>query len=329
MRKWIGLMLLMLLLLTGCSEQNVSEHKGGLHEGKNEAEQISYPSGKGIDQPYYIKVNCQTNTVTVYSKDEKEDYSVPVCAMLCSTGTATPQNEVCYPNGENCWPWLSLQDGVYGQYCTQIKGNILFHSVPYTQRGNKASLEYEEFDKLGTAASAGCIRLQVKDAKWIYDNAMEIYAVEFYSDDDPGSLGKPTAPKISGNVKCRGWDPTDESDYNPWLHPDAPTYYVSGGSDTPSVPVTPGKTTPQTKKEPDKEEKPEKPEKKEEKKPKKEAEKQTPTKPTKPVEPVEPVEPIEPVEPVEPIEPVEPTEPAEPENGETEETPTELPEDAA
>ena len=53
---------------------------------------------------------------------------------------------------------------------TQITGNILFHSVPYTEKYNNASLEYWEYDKLGTSASLGCIRLTVKNAKWIYDN---------------------------------------------------------------------------------------------------------------------------------------------------------------
>ena len=55
-----------------------------------------------------------------------------------------------------------------------------------------------------------------KDAKWIYDNCVAGTQVEFYADSNPGPLGKPTAPKISGDEEVRGWDPTDPSPKNPW-----------------------------------------------------------------------------------------------------------------
>ena len=113
-----------------------------------------------------------------------------------------------------------MRDGSYGQYACQITGNILFHSVPYTTKYDKGSLEYWEFDQLGTACSQGCVRLQVKDAKWVYDHFYSIVGVEFYCSDDPGPLGKPSAPTISGNERCRGWDPTDPDPKNPWLQPD-------------------------------------------------------------------------------------------------------------
>ena len=112
--------------------------------------------------------------------------------------------------------WRALFGGVYGQYCTRITGHILFHSVPYLVQGDKSSLEYWEYDKLGTSASAGCIRLTVEDAKWIYDNCDSGTKVEFYSSDNPGPLGKPEAKKISSNEECRNWDPTDPHSENPW-----------------------------------------------------------------------------------------------------------------
>ena len=182
---------------------------------------------------YYITVNVQANTVTVYTLDEKGYYSIPCKAMICSTGPATPTSGV-YGLGEQ-HRWHYLFGDVYGQYTTQITGNILFHSVPYTVYGDPSSLEYWEFDKLGTASSMGCIRLQVKDAKWIYDNYSSIYAVEFYNNDDPGPLGKPSAPLISDNEACRGWDPTDPDPNNPWLNPPA----ESSSQPAPEAPVTP------------------------------------------------------------------------------------------
>ncbi len=165
--------------------------------------------------PYYIKVNYQANTVTVYSKDSEGNYTNPCKAMICSTGTATPRSGV-YKTSDK-YKWGTLIGGVYGHYSTRIVGSILFHSVPYTRNKDNGSIEYWEYDKLGTTASAGCVRLTVADCKWIYDNCPAGTQVEFYASSDPGPLGKPSARKISnaeGDLK--NWDPTDPDSDNPW-----------------------------------------------------------------------------------------------------------------
>ena len=170
---------------------------------------------------YFIKVNYQENVVTIYSKDENGEYTIPYKAMVCSTGSATPHSGTyTMPKGKNSRGlWGTMFGGVYAQYFVRIVGSILFHSVPYTEGWKdsaKGTLEYWEYDKLGTTASAGCVRLMCKDAKWIYDNCVAGTQVEFYADSNPGPLGKPTAPKISGDEEVRGWDPTDPSPKNPW-----------------------------------------------------------------------------------------------------------------
>ncbi len=172
----------------------------------------SAPSSTG--KPYYIMVNYTENVVNIYELDDNNKYSIPVKAMVCSTGTSTPTSGK-YRIGMKA-RWLSLFGGVYGQYATQVVGNILFHSVPYLKNYNPASLEYWEYDKLGTSASMGCIRLTVIDAKWIYDNIDIGTTVEFYSDSNPGPFGKPIAEKISENEEKRNWDPTDPDEDNVW-----------------------------------------------------------------------------------------------------------------
>jgi hypothetical protein len=137
--------------------------------------------------------------------------------MVCSTGTSTPRAGEKYAITTYRKTWNGLKGNVYGQYAVQIVGNILFHSVPYTAKNN-SYLEYWEYDKLGTKASLGCIRLTVADAKWIYDYVPAGTWVEFYSDEiNPGPLGKPTAKVISDNELCRNWDPTDNVEGNPWF----------------------------------------------------------------------------------------------------------------
>lgn len=163
---------------------------------------------------YYIKVNNQMNTVTIYVKDANGNYTIPVKAMVCSTGYASPKNSKYQLKGR--WTWGEMIGGVYTQWETHITGNILFHSVPYLRRYDYNSLEYWAYDKLGTTCSAGCIRLTCADAKWIYDNCPTGTWVEFYSSPNPGPLGKPSAMKISSYTEYRGWDPTDPHKGNPW-----------------------------------------------------------------------------------------------------------------
>lgn len=164
---------------------------------------------------YYIKVNYGAQVVTVYTQDSNGDYTVPVKAMVCSTGTYTPISGTYRTLGKgNWWP---LMGDVYGQYSTWICDDILFHSVPYLEKGDKSSLEYWAYDQLGQRVSMGCVRLTVEDALWIYSNCPVGTQVEFYYSSNPGPLGKPSTKKISdAPSNVRGWDPTDPDSDNPW-----------------------------------------------------------------------------------------------------------------
>ena len=110
----------------------------------------------GNKKPYYIEVNRATNIVSVYAPDGKGNYTNNVKNFICSTGTNTPDGTF---KTSDKYEWRILIGNVYGQYATRIHGHILFHSVPY-YTDEKNTLEYEEYNKLGTAASMGCIRLR-------------------------------------------------------------------------------------------------------------------------------------------------------------------------
>ena len=181
-------------------------------EQNPEIEKQTYQKGESL---YFIKVNCLAQMVTIYEKDENGYYSRPIKVMICSTGTSTPKGETYKTTGFK-ERWLALYGEVYGQYCTQIVENILFHSVPYLEYENPGSLEYLEYDKLGTEASLGCVRLKVEDAKWIFDNCNEGTIVEFYEEKVLQSIEKPQIEKISNFESLRNWDPTDDKEENPW-----------------------------------------------------------------------------------------------------------------
>ena len=164
--------------------------------------------------PYLIKVNRYHNTITVYEQDEKGEYTVPFRAMVCSVGTGNRTRTGTFPLREK-HRWKALMGDVWGQYASRIVGGILFHSVYYYENRNPATLATAQYNKLGKAASHGCIRLTVEDAKWIYDNCPTGTTVVIYDDKkSPGPLGKPEAIKIASSVR---WDPTDPDKRNPYF----------------------------------------------------------------------------------------------------------------
>lgn len=170
-----------------------------------------YAEQSGDKRPYYIDVLRNENVVIVYGKDEAGEYTQIVHVFLCSTGTATPSGR--YSLGAKT-EWNALFGGVYGQYAIRVVGNILFHSVPY-YRMSKDRLESEEFNKLGTAASMGCIRMAVADVKWIYDHCPAGTKVHIY-DVEELPVEKPAQILIDLEDPRAGWDPTDPDPDNPW-----------------------------------------------------------------------------------------------------------------
>ncbi len=157
---------------------------------------------------YMIKVNKQQNVVTIY-KNKGGKYE-PYKAFVCSAGYATPTGS--FSLGEKM-RWHVLDGPSYGQYCSRIYNGFLFHSVWYYQNGQKSSQSYVQYNRLGSTASHGCVRLTVADAKWIYDNCPSGTKVVIYNSKNPGPLGKPRAMKVRGYT---GWDPTDPDPANPY-----------------------------------------------------------------------------------------------------------------
>ena len=164
--------------------------------------------------PYLLAVNRAASTVTVYTADEDDRYTVPFMAMVCSGGSDTPIGYFATPIK---YEWRLLSGPCYGQYATRIWDAYLFHSVPYYTQ-HKDDVEYDQFNQLGTPASLGCIRLAVVDVKWIYDNCPLGTPVIIYDDAErPGPMGKPgTIYTDPADESRRGWDPTDPDPVNPW-----------------------------------------------------------------------------------------------------------------
>ena len=182
---------------------------GAALKGTQKIDGVTYnlgPTGaykKALSGAWSIRVNRALNTITVYRG------STPVRAMLCSTakdGVSTPLGTFHLMDKLR---WHTLMGPCYGQYCSHITSSILFHSVPYDVWGNIRTLHTADYNRLGRPASAGCIRLCVRDAKWMYENCPVGTSVTVYSDSStPGPLGKPATSTI-GIPWSKNYDPTD------------------------------------------------------------------------------------------------------------------------
>ena len=164
-----------------------------------------------------IRVNRQQNCVTIYAKDGDNGYIIPVKALVCSvgkketptiTGTYTLKNE----SGRIYrWHLLGGPDMggyVYGQYAVRINGGYMFHSVTYKEKDNRTFIA-STYNNLGGPASHGCVRLQVIDAKLIYDIVKyRDTKVEIYDSNYVGPFDKPVLKKIP---LWQNYEPTDPS----------------------------------------------------------------------------------------------------------------------
>lgn len=162
-----------------------------------------------------VYVNKSLNCVTVYTVDA-EGKETPVKSMVSSCGRAghgTPSGTFKLQEG---YEWRLMVDNTWAQYAVRFNNHILFHSVPYV-KSKPDTLEADQYNLLGSPASLGCVRLSVKDAKWIFDNVKRGSKIVVYEDaSDPGPLGKPSAIKLDETDPRSVWDPTDPDPDNPW-----------------------------------------------------------------------------------------------------------------
>ncbi len=173
---------------------------------------------QNVGSPYYIEVNRQQNVVIVYGRGPNNSYSDIVKVFVASTGAPGSETPLGIFTTSDRYETLFLVGNVWGHYTMRINGPIFFHSVPYFSKGAPwDNLEYLEYNKLGSGASAGCVRLAASDAKWIYDNIPYGTTVKIYDAPSlPTGVTKPSPIKIDEDSPNRGWDPTDPDPNNPW-----------------------------------------------------------------------------------------------------------------
>lgn len=152
--------------------------------------------------------------------------------MICSTGRAKHETPTGTFKISQRYEYKLLgteESPCYGLWACRFKTHHLLHSVPISADAGRnaenghSMVSMRKYEKLGSVASDGCIRLTVADAKWIYefcaDTTVEVWVTKTVG---PTPTKPPAviweAPYTDKNGY--GWDPTDP-------HPDNPYHSVS------------------------------------------------------------------------------------------------------
>lgn len=119
--------------------------------------------------PYRVEVSIDRQKVYVYESDESGEYTLTQ-TFTCSTGLANSTPRGIFLDGCPCnvWHHFSKFD-CWARYSYVIEGDIMFHSVLYSEK-NTDSLRENSLYALGQKASHGCVRLSVKSARWIFEH---------------------------------------------------------------------------------------------------------------------------------------------------------------
>ncbi len=121
-------------------------------------------------EKFKVVVDITNQAVFIYEKDEDGEYNNLVREMICSSGMEKTNESPrgTFKMGTDYKRFGRFVNfGCYGQYWSQIRGRIYFHSITYSQRDDRY-LNEEDFYMLGKKASHGCIRLLPEDAHWVY-----------------------------------------------------------------------------------------------------------------------------------------------------------------
>lgn len=120
---------------------------------------------------YYIDVNISEQKVRIFENDNL------IKEWVISTGQndSTPLGRFKIQNRGEWFFSEKYQQGAMWWVSFQDWGVYLFHSIPMDEEQNIIA---EEAKKLGYPASHGCVRLEVENARWIYEHipqATDVY----------------------------------------------------------------------------------------------------------------------------------------------------------
>lgn len=159
----------------------------------------------GLTGDYQIKYNKATKTMYVMAKDGANGYIIPYKTFMTTNGPSTPLGS--YKTYVK-YRWKFMHDNIYCQFLTRFYNGFLIHSLIYYDAPNLYKLDPNTYNYMDDAQSDGCIRLQAKDAAWIYHNVPLQTSVTIY--EDVWNKGPVEKPAIDTPIPAsQNYDPTD------------------------------------------------------------------------------------------------------------------------
>ncbi len=140
------------------------------------------PAGYGM--PYFIEVDVTNQCVNIFIKDAATGrYDILLNRFVCSGGTST------YPTKTG--NFFILSDSAqkarrgqltkyqryyfqkwesYAYYITRYSDEYMFHSFTFKKNAAGQLIAKNDYYNMGNPGSAGCLRMLMGHAKWIYEN---------------------------------------------------------------------------------------------------------------------------------------------------------------
>lgn len=161
---------------------------------------------------YKLVADINAQTFTVLRKDEKGKYTVIDRQMICSTAKPPKMTRTGTFTILQKTPWLlskktALHPNLQLQFACKIntEARLWIHSTSFFAK-NSNTLDTNSYRQLGNPASAGCIRLCVRDALWVYANCPNGTVVEIVKSGGPPAVCTGELPPLPEGAT---YDPTD------------------------------------------------------------------------------------------------------------------------
>jgi len=121
---------------------------------------------------YFIEVSLNEQKVKVFYKNSL------LREIVCSSGSPeSPTPKGTFKTSDKIkYSWLSKY-GVGAYYFVRFFNAYLFHSTPFDKNGNLIEAEQQN---LGKPVSHGCVRLDLNEAKWLYETVPSGVTVKIY-----------------------------------------------------------------------------------------------------------------------------------------------------